>query len=373
METKKKILFITNKCPPYRLPVFNELSKKLNIKFVFTHENKIIKELRANYTLLKGIGFKKFKIHPGIIKIIKKEKPTKVVLLPPDPLHLIDNLILYQYCKRNKTPYAIPVGRWEYKNVPLKQKLTEPFYKPILKNAEKLIVYGSKSEEWAINRKIPKSKIVKAYNINPEIYKNFKEKKKKLLELKNKKVVLYAGRLIKRKGIDYLIKAFSKVKDKEAVLVLVGGGDFYKLGAKSEEAKLKKLVRSLGIEKKVIFTGEVPSEKTSQYYQSADLFVLPSITLDVGEAWGHVVEEAMSFGLPVITTDAVGAAYDLVKEGKNGFVVKENNISELKEAIKKIVSNKRLREKMGKESLKIIKQKKFSFDEIINNWVKALS
>jgi len=368
-----RIIFITNKCPPYRLPVFNELSKKLNIKFVFTHENKIINELRANYVLLKGIGFKKFKIHPEIIKIIKKEKPTKVVLLPPDPLHLIDNLILYKFCKKNNISYSLLVGRWEYKNIPLKQKLTEPIYKKILKRADKLIAYGTKSEEWLLKRGVKKSKIIKAYNINPEVYKNFSIKKKKLSEFKNKKVILYVGRLIKRKGIDYLIKAFSKVKDKNTLLVLVGGGDFYQLGAKSEEAKLKKLVQDLGIEKKVIFTGEVSPKRTQKYYQSADLFVLPSITLDVGEAWGHVVEEAMSFGLPVIATDAVGSAYDLIENGKNGFVVKEKNISELKKAIKKIISNKKLREKMGKESLKIIKQDKFSFESILEKWVKALS
>ena len=264
------------------------------------------------------------------------------------------------------------VGRWEYKNIPLKQKLTEPIYKKILKKADKLVVYGTKSEEWLFDRGIEKSKIIKAYNINPEIYSNFKEKKKKLPELRNKKVILYVGRLIKRKGVDYLIKAFSKVKDKEAVLVLVGGGDFYKLGAKSEEAKLKELVKKLNLEDQVIFTGELSHQKTKEYYKSADIFVCPSITMDVGEAWGHVVEEAMSFGLPVITTDAVGAAYDLIEEGKNGFIVPEKDSENLEIKLEILLKDRVLRENMGKESFEIISSKKFSEKEILKNWVKAL-
>lgn len=369
---KNKILFITNKAPPYRIPLFNKLSKRLNIKFVFTHENNKIKGLNAKYVLVKGVGKGKFKIHFELKKILEKEKPNKVVMLSPDPLHVIDNLIIYRHCKRNKIPFSIMVGRWEYKNTPLKQKITEPFYKPILRNANKLIVYGTKSEEWLLNRGVLKSKIIKAYNINPEIYKNFNVKRKKLPEFKNKKILLYVGRLIKRKGIDYLIKAFSKIKDKDAILVIAGGGDFYHLGAKSEEYKLKELVKELNLEKKVIFTGSISSEETKQYYNSAYIFICPSITLDVGEGWGHVIEESMSFGLPVITTDAVGAAYDLIKNGKNGFIIPERNSEELKNKIEKILKDKKLEIKMGKESLRIIKQKKFSFEEIIKKWEEVL-
>ena len=369
---KNKILYITNQAPHYRIPVFNELAKKLDIKFVFTHENKKIDGLDANYILMKGFGKGKYKIHFELNKILEKEKPLKVVMLPPDPLHLIDNLILYRWCKKNKVPYVMTVGRWEYKNTSLKQRLTEPFFLKILKKAEYCFTYGTKSEEWLINRKIPKDKIIKTYNINPEIYKNFNEKKNKLHELENKKVILFVGRLIERKGIDYLIKAFSEIKDKNVVLVIGGGGDFYKLGAKSEESKLKNLVKKLDLKDRVIFAGSISPEETKKYYKSADIFVCPSITLSVSEAWGHVVEEAMSFGLPVITTDAVGASYDLIEEGKNGFIAKERSSEELKNAMEEILNNKKLMNNMGKKSKEIITSEKFSFDSIIKNWEKGL-
>lgn len=368
----KKILFIANKCPSYRIPLFNELSKRLNVKFIFTHEKKKIKDLNINYISLKGIGYKKFKINLELIKILKKEKPKKVVLLPPDPLHLIDNLILYLYVKMNNINYSILVGRWEYKEKPLKQKLTEKIHNFILRGADSCIAYGTKTEEWLLKNGVERKRIIKAYNINPHIYKNLNEKRKKTTEFKGKKIILYVGRLIKRKGVDYLIKAFKEIKDKNTILVLVGGGDFYKLGAKSEEFGLKKLIKKLDLENKVILTGQISYDETKKYYRSADIFVCPSITTKVGEAWGHVVEEAMSFGKPIITTDAVGAAYDLIENEKNGFIVPEKNSKELKKVIEKILNNKKLKEKMGKESLRIIKQKKFRFEEILKKWEKGL-
>jgi len=371
---QKRILFFTNQAPHYRILLFNELSKRLNIKFIFTHENKKIKGLKANYNSVKGIGYKKYKIHLNLIKIIKKEKPSKIILIAPDPLYLIDNLLLYRYCKKHNLPYSIVVGRWKYKKKDLKQKITEPFYSNILKDANFCIAYGTRSEKWLLKKGIKKEKIIKAYNINPSIYENFNKEIKKISKLKNKKTILYVGRLIKRKGVDYLIRAFKIISEKidNAVLIIIGGGDFYKLGAKSEESYLKKLVKNLGLKNKVIFTGQLSPERIKKYYISCDVCVFPSITTNMGEPWGHVVEEAMSFGKPVIVTNAVGAGEDLIQKNKNGFIVPEKNPTELKKAIEKILNNKKLKQKMGKESLKIIKQKKFSFQEIVKKWEKGL-
>jgi len=368
----KKILFITNKAPHYRIPLFNELAKKLNIKFIFTHENKKIPGLKADYELIKGIGYKKYKIHPGLIKIIKEYKPSKVVLLPPDPLHLIDNVILSRFLMKNKIPYVLYAGAWEYKEKLLRHKINERLILKILKNAEKCLAYGTRTERWLLKLGVKKNKIIKVYNINPNIYLNLKKSKRKLKKFKNKLVILYVGRIIKRKGINYLINAFSQIKEKNTVLVIVGGGDFYNLGEKSLEKSLKKKVKIFEKEKRVFFEGEKKPEEIQKYYLSSDIFVIPSITKKIGEPWGHVVEEALSFGLPIITTDAVGATEDLIKDGGNGFIVPEKNSEKLKEAIEKLIKNKKMREIMGKESLRIIKQKKFSFEEILKEWVKVL-
>jgi glycosyltransferase involved in cell wall biosynthesis len=85
----------------------------------------------------------------------------------------------------------------------------------------------------------------------------------------------------------------------------------------------------------------------------ADVFVLPSKE----EPWGMVVAEAMCFGLPVITSDRVGAAMDLVKDGYNGFIFPAGNSKELANCIEKLInlsSEERLL--FGKRSKEIITQ-----------------
>jgi glycosyltransferase involved in cell wall biosynthesis len=372
---KNKILFITNQAPRYRIPFFNKLANKTNIRLVFTNEDKKINGLNTDYILSRGFGWKKYKIHFGLKKILDQEKPLKVIMLPPDPLHLIDNLILYNYCKKKKIPFIFWTERWDYFNLSLKDKISNLFHSKMMRKANKIIVSGKKSFDWVKSLDIRETKIVTAPNASEIEFnkEDTKKRKKELIKkdnLKNEKIILYLGRLINRKGINYLIDAFSKIDNKKCVLLIVGGGDFYKLGEKSIEYELKKQVENLNLEKKIIFTGEIKHEETAAYYSLADIFVYPSITEKISEPWGLTLNEAMQFGLPLISTTAVGAAYDLIKNGKNGFFVNEKKSEELKIAIEKILNNEKLKRDMGKKSEEIIK--KNSYGKMVDGFLEAL-
>ncbi len=93
-------------------------------------------------------------------------------------------------------------------------------------------------------------------------------------------------------------------------------------------------------------------EESIPYYALADVFVLPSITLPQGkEPWGLVVNEAFDQGVPVIVTEAVGAAAGgLVQDGVNGFIVPERDLNALAEAITNILKNPQLRNQMSKNA-----------------------
>ena len=166
-------------------------------------------------------------------------------------------------------------------------------------------------------------------------------------ELGYPKIILFVGRLIPRKGIDYLIKAFEKVSNdvRGAGLLIVGEGP--------DKDRLEKLRDNIGMNN-VIFTGYVDDDKRTLYYLLADIFVLPSIDLKVTEEWGLVVNEAMSVGKPAIVTTAVGCAYELVKNGVNGYVVPEKDAEALYQAIKRLLNDDELRIKMGREAKKTI-------------------
>jgi glycosyltransferase involved in cell wall biosynthesis len=133
-------------------------------------------------------------------------------------------------------------------------------------------------------------------------------------------VLLYVGRLVRQKRVDVLIEAMQKLElaRKDIGLLIVGDGVEYEPLA--DQASSLQNVHFLGFR-------DLPD--LPQYYAIADAFVLPSEI----EPWGIVVAEALACGLPVIATRKVGAAWDLVQDGKNGYVVPENDAAALAVAI----------------------------------------
>lgn len=145
-----------------------------------------------------------------------------------------------------------------------------------------------------------------------------------------KKVVLFVGRLVPYKGVEYLIKAFSGVRSKvkDAFLLIVGDGLLRR--------ELMRLVLELNLNDAVVFAGKVPDKELPEYYVASDVFVLPSVSKQ--EAFGVALLEAMASGKPVITTNIRGSGTSYVAEGC-GIVVKPENAKELEEGIVGMLKN----------------------------------
>ena len=118
----------------------------------------------------------------------------------------------------------------------------------------------------------------------------------------DRQILLSIRRLAPRMGLDKLIQAMPEVLSRcpDACLVIGGKGP--------EEARLRQLIQTLGLDASVRLIGFIPSEKLASYYQAADLFVLPTLAL---EGFGLVTTEALSSGLPVIGTP-VGATPEIL-------------------------------------------------------------
>lgn len=233
----------------------------------------------------------------------------------------------------------------------LLMKLYWPISRLIARHSTCLCVPGNLARKFWISAGLPAEKVriirFDVSTIKPE-KKHYEMVKKLRSELGNKKVILYFGRLIKRKGIEYLIKAFYRLQReyKDVVLIIAGDGP--------ERKNLRALCEYLGLNKTVYFTGFVKEENKPIYYMLSDVFVCPSITLEMPEIWGLVINEAMSVGKPIIATSAVGAAYDLVNNGINGFIVPEKDSISIYKALRKILASQKLCKKMGENSRKII-------------------
>ncbi len=117
---------------------------------------------------------------------------------------------------------------------------------------------------------------------------------------------LYVGRLSPEKNLIFLIRAFSKLP--ELTLNIVGFGP--------QEAELKAIAG-----KNVVFHGAVANAELPKFYQANDVFVLPSKS----EPWGMVVEEALNNGVPVLVSDSVGCAEEIVRNEENGIIFRNDD------------------------------------------------
>ncbi len=148
------------------------------------------------------------------------------------------------------------------------------------------------------------------------------------------------------KGLDYLLLSIKRIKDKLPLKLFVGGEG-------SLLGYYKKIVEEYGLEGQVSFLGYLNDEELLKYYNLCDIFVLPSISA-VQEGFGLVALEAMACKKPVIITDIVGIAEDVIKYNA-GMVVRRGNAEELSGAILFLLSNEKAREEMGANGYSLVK------------------
>jgi len=147
--------------------------------------------------------------------------------------------------------------------------------------------------------------------------------------------IVYVGRLIKTKGLQYLIEAIELLKDLPLRVAIAGTGP--------EEESLKKQVKKLKLENKVSFLGYIKDEDLANLYNSALMGVFPSYDR---EGILTTMLENASCGRPTITTTACSMS-EFLRNGYNGLLVKPENTIELAAAIKKIYLNRKLADKLG--------------------------
>ncbi len=162
--------------------------------------------------------------------------------------------------------------------------------------------------------------------------------------------ILTVARLVEKKGIEYSLKAFAKVKTQNAVYKIIGEGPL--------ENELKKLVTELGIRDKIFFLGPKSKDEIVDEMQKADIYMLTSITASNGDKEGLPVTliEAQSAGLPVVSTIHAGIP-ELVVDNLTGFLCQEKDVNCIADKLKLLVNNPELREKFaGKARIKVLEE-----------------
>ncbi|MEI8343313.1 MAG: glycosyltransferase family 4 protein [Candidatus Moraniibacteriota bacterium] len=214
-----------------------------------------------------------------------------------------------------------------------------------LKSADKLIAVGNETIKVAVERGIPKEKIVFIPN-GVDTEKNLVEKTKTDLEkilgisIAGKKILLTSGRLAKRKGVVWFIRNVFPKLPTEYLYVIAGDG-------KDKESALQAITEQ-GLQQRVLMLGYITDEVRNMLWATCDLFVQPNIKIagDM-EGFGISVIEAGACRLPVLASNLEGLK-DAIKDGKNGFLVESENSQAFAEKITQLFANGSPREIFGK-------------------------
>ena len=167
-------------------------------------------------------------------------------------------------------------------------------------------------------------------------------------------VILYAAKLVDWKRPGDLVEAYIRLfpapaGDSGAYLLIVGDGE--------ERSRLEARVRESGL-KSIRFLGFKNQTELPRFFDLCDVFVLPSD----GEPWGLVVNEVMNAARPVVVSDRVGCARDLVRHGWNGLIYPCGDVQALSECLRQLIENGALRAAMGEKSLRMIQTQSFEQD-----------
>ncbi len=325
---KKKVLFLTNIPSPYRVDFFNELGKSCDLTVLF--EKNSSDERDSSW---KNFSFENFNgvflkgksagvdmaFCPSVTKYISKDYDCVFVTDFLSPT----GMLAIEYMRRKKIEYYLESdGGFARAEQGLKSKIKTHFIKGAkgyfstsVEHDKYYLQYGADEDKLI---RYPFSSVRESDIIPSPISAEEKQRLRIKLGINEKKVVLAAGQFIPRKGFDVLLKAMADIP-KDIGVYFVGG----KPGAEYLE-----IVNELKLDN-AHFIGFKERAELSDYYKSADLFVLPTRE----DIWGLVVNEALAYGLPVVTTNKCLAGVEIIKDGLNGFVVEADNVSELAEAL----------------------------------------
>ncbi len=226
------------------------------------------------------------------------------------------------------------------------------FYQ-IFKRADYFQAISSFLYNWAITNGAKSGEIVpngvdirKFKQASGETIKELKEE----LGIKNEKVILTVSRLVKKNGIDDLIKSGQYLGFPFKILI-AGSGE--------QEKELKYLAKKINLEDKVIFLGHINYNDLPKYYSTADIFVRPALS----EGFGNVFVEAMAAGVPVIGT-SVGGIPDFLKDRETGLFCEVRNPKNIAQKIREILENDNLRNHLINNGLELV-EKEYNWGNIV--------
>lgn len=368
-----KLVILHHTLPAYRKDFFNKLSDQLgksNIELIVMHginffnksikvdENPGYKAIPLNTIQFKFFGFD-IAWWKGILRKVISIKPG-MVIIHPGPGN-ISIWFIYFYCFLNK----IKIGEWTSGYVRqdltgIKRKLRVKVKSFFLNRTDFILTYGTKAKDDLVSGGFKESKVFVAQNTiyTENILVLNRKKKSELID--SNISFLFVGALIPEKNLDLAIKVITLlVREKFNITFnIIGKGEIID--------DLRQLVVREKMESNIFLLGPKYDSELASYFFDADIFLLPG-------TGGLAVNEAMAYGLPVISTMGDGTIIDLLYEGQNGFYLDDNpDFDNLYKICKKVmVLNKSQLSDMGILSRQIVSEKA-TLQNMVSAFEKAI-
>jgi glycosyltransferase involved in cell wall biosynthesis len=334
----KPLLFVTGHLPAYRAGALERLHEREQIELaLFGGRAK-----HGGGAFTGELAFPRMQVQPLALEALLRSGRYRAVVCPTGGR--LAPLATWAGARRAGIPLILWASLWAHPRTPFHGLSYLPLRR-LYGSADAVVTYGPHVSDYvgargARNVHVAPQSVDNDFWRSPQITAPGDPSWPKSAAAK----FLFVGRPAREKGLEVLLAAWrrSRLRPAEAMLVLAGAGSDQapRAGDAAAERSGAGIVR-LG--------AQAPPELRN-IYAAADALVLPSIsTRAFREPWGLVVNEAMNRGLPVIASDAVGAAAGgLVRDGENGLIVPEGDSGALAEAISRLAADPPLRARLGR-------------------------
>ncbi len=355
-----KVAFVTHLCPDYRIKTFAGLSTEANAEFfLYAMDNIDVERLslwskgRLSPRPLPALKLGRRRITPALVSRLWSGSFDVYIkcmngrwVLP----------ITYAVARLRKKPVIVWSGIWS-RPAGVLQRLLFPLERFLYRRADALVVYGEHGKDFWTAEGVRAERIfIAPHAVDNERYAFAVQQEQKVAVLDRLSVaadqtlVFYSGSLRDDKGVTSLLRAFAKLTDPKSVLVLGGRGN--------DEAALQALAARLGVTDRVRFPGAIRDSELTAFLALAAVCVVPASTKSTGkETWGMLINIAFNQSVPVITTNAAGAAAaGLVRDAANGAVVPELDVEAMRQALQQLLDDPGMRHRLGQQAFSDVQQ-----------------
>jgi glycosyltransferase involved in cell wall biosynthesis len=361
-----RVAVVSPEPTPYRAPLFDRVARAEGIDLTVIYAAHSVAhrtwsvEPAHRHVFLRGLSVPgaerllrhQYPVTPGTATALRQAQPDVVVV---SGWSTFASQRAIAWCRAHRVPYVLLVESHDLgPRTAWRQAVKGAIVPRLLQAAANVLVVGSAARESVVARGATSVR----YFANTIDVAAWMARAQSLERNRTDDdvLVLSVARLVADKGIDDLIRALAETGVACLRLVVAGDGP--------ERETLVQLAAALGV--RLTILGHVPEAELAQLYVDADVFAL----LSRHEPWGVAVNEAAASGLPLLLSDRVGAASDLLAADRNGFLVPAGDIQEAAAALKLLAADPALRKALGARSRQLVRD--WNYETSVDNFVAAV-